>query len=70
MGDFNKWNASVHPMKKDKNGVWKKVTMLIPGRHEYRFLVDGQWRSAPNNDQTCPNRFGTSNNILTVLDSG
>lgn len=66
MGDFNQWNSRVHPMKKDEIGVWNKVTMLTPGVHEYKFLVDGQWHSDPNNDQVCPNCFGTFNNVVTV----
>jgi len=65
-GDFNKWNAKSHPMKKDKSGVWKRSVMLPPGRYEYKFLVDGQWRNDPKNDKTCPNRFGTRNSVLTT----
>ena len=44
MGDFNHWNAKAHPMKKDKNGVWRKIVMVYPGRYEYKFLVDGYWQ--------------------------
>ena len=69
MGDFNAWNAKAHPMKKDENGVWKKIVMLTPGRYEYKFLVDGQWRTDPENDQVCFNRFGTRNNILILSGS-
>ena len=29
MGDFNHWNAKVHPMKKDKDGVWRKIVMVF-----------------------------------------
>jgi hypothetical protein len=56
-------------MKKDENGVWKKIVMLTPGRYEYKFLVDGQWRTDPENDQVCFNRFGTRNNIFIVSGS-
>jgi 1,4-alpha-glucan branching enzyme len=66
MGDFNDWNAKAHPMNKDENGVWKKTVMLFPGRYEYKFLVDGQWETDPQNDQVCFNRFGTRNSILVV----
>jgi 1,4-alpha-glucan branching enzyme len=69
MGDFNGWNAKAHLMKKDENGVWKKIVMLTPGRYEYKFLVDGQWRTDPENDQVCFNRFGTRNNILILSGS-
>jgi 1,4-alpha-glucan branching enzyme len=66
MGDFNRWNPKVHPMKKNKNGVWEKMTFLFPGTYEYRFLVDGHWKNDPNNTQTRTNRFGTINNVIVV----
>ena len=66
MGDFNQWNQKVHPMKQEADGIWKKTIMVQPGRYEYRFLVDGQWRNDPANDHICPNCFGTENNVLEV----
>ena len=66
MGDFNQWNAKVHPMKKNKAGVWEKATLLFPGTYEYRFIVDGQWENDPNNAQTRTNQFGTKNNFIVV----
>jgi 1,4-alpha-glucan branching enzyme len=66
MGDFNQWNPKTHPMKKDNGGVWKKNTLLYPGRYEYRFMVDGQWLNDPDNPRTCPNSYGSYNNIVVV----
>jgi len=65
-GDFNDWKAEAHPMTKDKSGTWKKALVLPPGRFEYKFLVDGQWRNDPRNDQTCANCFGTHNNVVVI----
>ena len=65
-GDSNNWDTQAHFMKKDENGVWKKTLMLPPARYEYKFLVDRHLRNDPKNDQTCPNCFGTLNNILIV----
>jgi 1,4-alpha-glucan branching enzyme len=65
-GDFNNWDTQAHLMRKDANGVWKKTLMLPPARYEYKFLVDGRWWNDPKNDQTCPNCFGTLNNVLIV----
>jgi len=48
---------------------WQKVMMLPPGQYEYKFLVDGQWRTDPNNPRQCTNCYGTNNNILHVQDS-
>jgi 1,4-alpha-glucan branching enzyme len=66
MGDFNNWNPKKHVMKRDKNGVWNKAVLLYPGSYEYKFLVDGQWREDPQNDQTCVNCFGSYNSILNL----
>jgi 5'-AMP-activated protein kinase regulatory beta subunit len=53
-------------MKKNGHGKWQKIMMLPPGQYEYKFLVDGQWRTDPGNADKCPNRFGTYNNVLHV----
>jgi 1,4-alpha-glucan branching enzyme len=66
MGDFNQWNPKVHPMKKNKNGVWEKVTFLFPGTYEYRYMVDGHWENDPKNKQRRTNQYGTENNLIDV----
>lgn len=67
VGDFNHWDPKVHPMKKDKDGAWRKVVMIPPGRYEYRFWVDGEWVNDPFNTQRCLNCFGSENNIIDVV---
>ena len=66
MGDFNNWDSKRHPMKKSGNGLWNKTVMLAPGKYEYKFLIDGNWKTDPSNDQICLNRFGTLNNVLNL----
>jgi 5'-AMP-activated protein kinase regulatory beta subunit len=66
MGDFNKWNPKTHPMKNDGNGIWNKTVMLSPGQYEYKFLIDGNWREDPQNNQTCMNCFGSLNSVLNL----
>jgi 1,4-alpha-glucan branching enzyme len=65
-GDFNDWDAIAYPMKKDANGLWKKTLVLAPARYEYKFMVDGRWQNDPNNEQLCPDGFGTQNNVITI----
>jgi 1,4-alpha-glucan branching enzyme len=65
-GDFNAWDPWKHPMKKSENSVWQKTVMLFPGRYEYRFLVDGRWTNDLQNPETCPNCYGTLNNVIQV----
>lgn len=67
MADFNKWDRTVHLMKRDKNGVWKKTVMIPPGRYEYKFLVDGEWWHDPGNRDVCYNKHGTFNSVINVL---
>gem|GEM_PF-4763465 len=31
-----------------------------------KFLIDGEWKEDPGNEQTCPNCFGTMNSILNL----
>ena len=64
MGDFNEWKPDTRPMDYVGNNTWQKSVMLSPGKHEYKFVVDGQWIEDANNEQSCPNRFGTRNSII------
>lgn len=65
-GDFNTWHPSSHPMKRNGEGRWQKILMLPPGDYEYKFVVDGQWRTDPLNTDQCPNCYGSLNNRLRV----
>jgi 1,4-alpha-glucan branching enzyme len=65
-GDFNEWNLSLHPLKKNKQGVWKTSLALGPGQYEYRFFVDGEWQNDPNCSSFVENPFGTLN-CLKIL---
>lgn len=69
MGDFNNWSTKKHPMKSSGNGMWHKNVVIPPGRYEYKFLVDRQWKEDPQNDQTCLNCFGTYNNVIYLTGS-
>lgn len=66
LGDFNNWDPAAHPMDNNGNGIWEKTVMIPPGKHEYKFLADGQWTEDPRNALACPNRFGTYNSVLNV----
>lgn len=65
-GDFTGWEQAPVSLKKDKGGVWKKTVSLAPGRHEYRFLVDGQWRDDPECRNRQPNQYGGENCVCVV----
>ena len=67
LGDFNDWDETSLPLKKNKKGTWERKIKLEPGRYEYKFMVDGNWRIDINNSQLSQNNFGTTNNVLTVV---
>lgn len=47
-GDFNNWDPFELEMQK-KGNVWERRLYLGDGRHEYRFMVDGDWIADPTN---------------------
>jgi len=65
-GDFNQWDLSSRPLRRDKNGMWKISLPLAPGQYEYRFFVDGEWQSDPSCCDFVNNPFGTSNCLKIV----
>ena len=42
IGDFNGWNATAHPMRRQLDGTWLVQVKLHHGYHRYLFLVDGR----------------------------
>ena len=66
VGNFNNWDTSANPIKKDKKGVWKTTLSLQPGRYEYRFLVDGNWENDPSCCDCVPNEFGSENCVKII----
>jgi 1,4-alpha-glucan branching enzyme len=65
-GSFNQWNRSSHPLKKDKQGIWKMSIPLELGEYEYRFFVDGEWQNDPKCSSFIENPFGTVNCVKIV----
>ena len=68
VGDFNDWDTKAHSMKPEKDGSWKVSVIFPPGRYEFKFLVDGNWREGSKKEQTVLNCFGTLNNVLIIPD--
>ena len=65
-GSFNGWNPDTTPLRPLGNGRWKGDLNLRPGRHEYLFVVDGQWRPDPCARESVANPFGGKNSVITV----
>jgi 1,4-alpha-glucan branching enzyme len=66
-GDFNEWNPTARRMKrvhKDTDTFVAQVN-LSPGRHEFRYVVDGKWVCCPTSPRV-PNTMGTENSVVEV----
>jgi hypothetical protein len=49
-GSFNNWDGQANAMAKDAEGTWRAVIQLAPGKHEYKFVVNGStWMADPEN---------------------
>lgn len=62
-GEFNNWSPDGFPMKK-RNGEWVLDIHLYPGKHLYKFVVDGQWIRDPANGLWEQNEEQTGNSVL------
>jgi 1,4-alpha-glucan branching enzyme len=65
-GCFNDWNPRATPLERGEAGTWFCTIELEAGQHEYRFVVDGEWRDDPLNVVRCSNEFGTENCVVVV----
>ena len=65
-GSFNEWKPEKTPLAPLGNGRWHGDVTVKPGRHEYLFVVDGQWLPDPNAKESVQNPFGGKNSVLVV----
>src|SRR6266853_3241759 len=65
-GSFNDWNPAKTPLSDAGNGKWIGELTGVSGRHEYMFVVDGQWLPDPNAKETVQNPFGGRNSVLVA----
>lgn len=62
-GDFNNWAPNTFAMKHE-GGEWVLAVHLSPGKHLYKFIVDGKWIIDPGNNLWEQNEFGTGNSVI------
>ncbi|KKL87983.1 hypothetical protein LCGC14_1929260 [marine sediment metagenome] len=63
-GDFTHWQPK--RMRRQRNGAFVLIVALPPGEYEYKFIVDGQWLTDPENPRYAISPCGTSNSVLRV----
>jgi 1,4-alpha-glucan branching enzyme len=64
-GDFNNWSSWSRPMLQS-NGQWRTTIQMSPGRHQYKFIVDGRWIADPMNPDRQADGFGGTNTVVWV----
>jgi 1,4-alpha-glucan branching enzyme len=64
--DFTNWGKQPIKLIKGGGGVWHAKHSLAPGRHHYRFVVDGVWQDDPHCAERVPNPYGTANSVVEV----
>jgi 1,4-alpha-glucan branching enzyme len=65
-GDFNDWDPSSHPMKRQVDGAWTIQVPLTHGHHHYRYIVDGKPMLDARAHGTARNHEGEKVSLLAV----
>jgi len=67
VGDFNRWDPAVTPMRAAGDGqTWSVELPLAPGRHVYAFVVDGDVVADPAAPRAADEDFGVPNSVVLV----
>jgi hypothetical protein len=67
VGTFNDWKVGATPLNEIGKGKWVRELPLVPGRYEYRFVVDGAWLDDPKAKAYVLNPHGSRNAVLQVV---
>ena len=66
-GTFNNWDPKQHRMNDNPGSGHCAITLVLPpGRHEYKFVVNGEWRADLNCAESTPNDQGSTNSVISV----
>ena len=70
VGDFNSWNESETPMKKQKDGSFSVTLNLAKGKeYQFRYLVNGtEWHNDWEADKYVPNPYSGDNSVIVTSD--
>lgn len=66
-GSFNDWRPGRKRLiDRGGDGNFRAAMLLPPGKHEYKFVVNGTWVIDPENPEWTANEHGSLNSVLTV----
>ncbi|MCU1268008.1 MAG: hypothetical protein JWM21_4326 [Acidobacteria bacterium] len=64
-GSFNNWHQSQYVFGREGD-EWICRIDLEPGKHAYKFIVDGNWILDPDNPNTEDDDYGVKNSVMSV----
>ena len=66
-GDFDGWDATRLPLRREGSGLWTVEVPLRPGRYQYAFVVDGRrFVADPAAPRAVGDDFGQPTSVVTV----
>jgi hypothetical protein len=66
-GSFSEWEPVAALDDADGDGIWTARVAILPGMHEYMFLVDGtEWVVDPAAERFVDDGFGQRNGLITI----
>jgi 1,4-alpha-glucan branching enzyme len=65
-GSFNNWDPKAIALKHNGDGNYEATLSLPPGRHEYKFVINGSWQNDEQCKQRVPNSCGSFNSVVEV----
>lgn len=64
-GTFNDWNSKALPMKQ-AGDHWEVCIDLKGGKHQYKYVVDGEWILDPENELKEYDTYGHLNSVIMI----
>ena len=67
-GSFNDWQSEgIQLTRNAETGVWTGTVPLVPGEHQYMFVIDGiEWIPDPDAHAQVDDGFGQTNSVIVV----
>lgn len=68
VGDFNNWDESTTPMKRQKNGSFTiTLDLAKDSEYQFRYLVNGtEWHNDWEADKYVPNPYSGDNSVVVT----
>jgi len=63
-GDFSNWKPV--SMRRQRDGSFAATVLVPPGRHEYKFILDGDWAHDTDVPEVAMNCHGTFNSVAVM----